>query len=152
MKGSVLLLTLALCLSVVAQACLDPDVGDLVVPFCQDVDSNPAASVSFADDIMPLLQRPLAGCDGCHDPQSLSAPGFTIGGLDLTSHATLLAGGANSAATIVVPGAPCESVLYLKLSAAPPSGARMPANGPPFFTTDELTLVHDWIAEGGLEN
>ena len=60
--------------------------------------------------------------------------------------------GANSAATIVVPGAPCESVLYLKLSAAPPSGARMPANGPPFFTTDELTLVHDWIAEGGLEN
>ena len=47
---------------------------------------------------------------------------------------------------------PCESVIVQKLSLAPPFGARMPYNGPPYFTAAELTLVRDWIAEGARNN
>jgi hypothetical protein len=148
LMGHLILLSAALG----APACLDPDVGPLQVPFCTDGDSDPDRSVSFSSDVFPLMHRSVGGCMGCHDPDIGGAIGVTISGLDLSDYAALIKGGANSATTIVVPGTPCNSALYLKLTTAPPSGARMPKNGPPFFTTDELQLVHDWIAEGGLEN
>ena len=135
-----------------APACMDPDVGQLQVPFCADFDTNPDVDVSFTEDVFPLIHRTIGGCMGCHNAAVGNAVGVAVSGLDLSNYGALLAGGANSASTIVVPGAPCDSVLYLKLTTAPPSGARMPKNGPPFFTPDELLIVHDWIAEGGLEN
>ncbi len=36
--------------------------------------------------------------------------------------------------------------------AIPSFGARMPYNGPPYFTAAELTIVRDWIAEGANNN
>jgi len=147
-----LTLATALVLSLIAGACLDPDVGDLEVPFCTNNDRDTETDVSFSEEIVPLLVRSVGGCIMCHLPSSPSTVGITVGGLDLSTYDTLKAGGATSAGITVVPGAPCESVLYLKLTAAPPNGARMPANGPPYFTTEELNLVHDWIAEGGREN
>jgi len=53
---------------------------------------------------------------------------------------------------IVVPGQPCASILYLKVDEAPPFGARMPLDGPPFWTEDEIQRLHDWIAEGAGDN
>jgi hypothetical protein len=138
--------------ALMAAACLDPDVGSLQVPFCTNEDTDPDVDVSFEGDVLPLLHRSVGGCMGCHDPSIGDAVGVDISGLDLSSYISLLAGGANSATTSVVPGRPCDSVFYLQLTTAPPSGARMPKNGPPFFTPNELLLVHDWIAEGGLEN
>jgi hypothetical protein len=61
-------------------------------------------------------------------------------------------GGFHSGAQIVVAGDPCASIMYQKLSDAPPFGSRMPLNGPPFWTDDELQLLHDWIAEGASDN
>ena len=137
---------------VVTKGCMDPDVGALQVPFCTDEDTDPDREVSYAMDIAPLFARSVGGCVMCHIPTGPSPIGISIGGLDLSDYDTLMDGGVNSSSTIVVPGAPCDSELYLKLTAAPPTGARMPANGPPFFTSDEMLLVHDWIAEGGLDN
>jgi len=139
-------------LAITAGGCLDPDVGSLQVPFCANDDSDPSKAVSFTGDILPLFERTIAGCNWCHSPSASKPVGITFGGLDLSDFDSLMDGGFNSAGSIVVNGAPCDSVLYLKLTAAPPSGARMPKNGPPHFTSDELLLVHDWIAEGGLEN
>ena len=132
--------------------CLDPDVGPLQVPFCVDDDSDSSRSVSYAADIEPLFNNDSTGCADCHLPGGQSPIGISIGGLDLTSFSTLSTGGATSSQSIIVPGKPCKSVLYLKLTAAPPSGARMPATGPPFFTASEIQLVHDWIAEGAHDN
>ena len=104
------------------------------------VDSDPDVDVSFGRDVRPLLSRSPGGCS-CHATNTTS-------GLNLGSYDRLLQGGTNSGEQIVVPGEPCASVLVQKLGLAPPFGARMPYNGPPFFTAEERRLVEDWIAEG----
>ncbi len=140
--------------AVVACAQLEPDVGPLLANACDNADTQPGATVSFAIQIRPLLNRPLAmaGC-GCHMP-SAGGPGTAIqlSGLDLSSLASLRAGGLTSGTRIVVPGAPCASIIYLKVDEAPPFGSRMPLGGPPFLTQDEIGLLHDWIAEGAADN
>ncbi|MFN0250926.1 MAG: hypothetical protein ACKV2T_28895 [Kofleriaceae bacterium] len=107
-------------------------------------DSDPSLTVSFAAHIRPLTTRSPGGCS-CH--ASSSTAGFNLG-----SYESLRRGGMHSGTSIIVPGKPCESILVTKLGVAPPYGARMPYNGPPFFNAAELTLVRDWIAEGALDN
>lgn len=107
-------------------------------------DSNPMTSVSFARDIRPLLGKSPGGC-GCHATSSTA--GFNLG-----SYESLRRGGTIAGTQIIVPGKPCESVLVQKLGLAPPFGARMPYNGPPFYSAAELALVRDWIAEGAQNN
>jgi hypothetical protein len=108
-------------------------------------DSDPAGTVSFTQHIRPLLGKSPGGCMGCHGANATS--GFSIGSYD-----ALRRGGQESGLQIVVPGKPCESILAQKLGPAPPFGARMPYNGPPFYTAAELTLLRDWIAEGAHNN
>lgn len=133
-----------------AACALEPDVGARLTGDCSDADTHPATSVSFAGDIRPLIDRQMGGC-GCHLPTS-AGPAIQISGLDMSSLSSLRAGGRNSGNRIVVAGQPCASILYLKLDTAPPFGSRMPLNGPPFWTPDELNLLHDWITEGALDN
>jgi hypothetical protein len=123
---------------------VDDDAGPAVVTgSC--VDSDPAVAVSFSTHVRPLTTRSPGGCLGCHG--STTTSGFTLG-----SYESLRRGGTNSGTRIIVPGKPCESIIVQKLGVAPPFGARMPYNGPPFFTAAELTIVKDWIAEGALNN
>jgi len=104
--------------------------------------------VSFVRDIAPILVRDLAGCAPCHIPRADGDIGFHNGGLDVTNIAALNRGGFNSSRNVIVPGRPCDSVLYLKVSPGPPFAKRMPFDGPPYLTVIELALFHDWIAEG----
>jgi len=142
--------------SIVSVGCsdyLDPEVGALNQALCQNMDSNPDQSVSLANDIQPLFARSTAGCLGCHSPTGPTPTGITIGGLDLTSFETLTAGGGQSSPeSIVIAGQPCDSILLQKIKPGPPFGSRMPLNGPPFWTDAEIQLLHDWIAEGALNN
>jgi len=139
-------------LTIVAACVLAPDVGPRLAGTCDSADSHPGTSVSFSHDIRPLIVRPTGGCP-CHLPSSGEAGiGTELSGLDLSSFASLRAGGFHSADRIVVAGDPCSSILYQKLSDAPPFGSRMPLNGPPFWSPDELQLLHDWIAEGANGN
>jgi hypothetical protein len=109
------------------------------------IDSDPDASVSFSRQIRPLTTRSPGGCLFCHGATATS--GFSLG-----SYEALRRGGQHSGTRIIVAGRPCESILPQKLGLAPPFGTRMPYNGPPYFTAQELTLVRDWIAEGALDN
>ncbi|TNF37508.1 MAG: hypothetical protein EP329_02980 [Deltaproteobacteria bacterium] len=131
---------------------LEPDVGPPTQYRCIDEDSDPSATVSWSRDIAPLLRRAQGGCARCHDPASSNPIGVQLSGLDLSSLRATREGGARSGTNIVVPGAPCQSVLYLKVLTGPPFGGRMPLDGPPFLSTTELDLVHDWIAEGAHDN
>jgi hypothetical protein len=143
------------CLPLVAAAAcaqLVPDVGPLLAGACDNADTDPAVSVSFATEIRPVLSRPMAGC-GCHLPSAAGAgPATQITGLDLSTLASLRAGGHSSGRQIVVAMQPCSSILYQKIDDAPPFGSRMPLGGPPFLTDDEVRLIHDWIAEGASDN
>jgi hypothetical protein len=108
-------------------------------------DGDPSTAVSFVAQVRPLLARSPGGCTGCHGTSATS--GFSV-----TSYGALRSGGQVSNTRIVVPGAPCDSVLYQKLLPAPPFGARMPYNGPPFFSAEDRAVFRDWIAEGALNN
>lgn len=127
----------------------EPDVGPLLAGTCKNDDSDPEADVSYSRDLLPLLNRPRgeAGC-GCHTPTNGTPNGIALGGFDIGSYEALRRGGRTSGAAIVVPGDPCESILVEKIAGAPSSGARMPLDGPPFLTPEEVQLFHDWIAEG----
>ncbi|HEX7842894.1 MAG TPA: hypothetical protein VF469_35715 [Kofleriaceae bacterium] len=139
-------------LAILAACALEPDVGPRLAGTCNDTDTAPRTSVSFSQDIRPLIVRPTGGCS-CHLPSSTGAgTGTQLAGLDLSSFASLRAGGFNSGDRVVVAGEPCASIMYQKLSDSPPFGSRMPLNGPPFWSPDELRLLHDWIAEGASDN
>jgi hypothetical protein len=137
---------------------LEPDVGPLVAGTCDNADTNPEVSVSFSQQIRPVLNRvptptqPDPGCS-CHLPTA-GGPGIGIlaSGLNLGSLSSLRAGGRTSGSAIVIAGDPCGSMLYQKVDGAPPFGSRMPLGGPPFLNQQDLALLHDWIAEGALDN
>lgn len=132
--------------------CLDsftPEVGPPARAPCADVDSDPSTPVHFRADLYEgLFEADDAHCVKCHTAGGDSPLGLLVGGLDLGSYQGLRAGGAQSGADVVIAGQPCRSVLYQKLQAGPPFGARMPLDGPPYLDDARLQLVADWIAEG----
>lgn len=127
---------------------LEPEVGEAMARSCENEDSNPEVDVSFEVDLKPRLQ---GGC-GCHSPLmptsggSISSTGFSVG-----DYQSIMRGGMNSRDKIVIPGDPCESYLYQKLSNGPPTGSRMPIGGP-YWSRSEMQLLSDWIAEGARAN
>jgi hypothetical protein len=129
-----------------------PEVGPLLAGTCDNADTDPDVDVSFSTQIRPLLNRMPGGCS-CHMPTSTGlGPATQIIGLNLGSLASLRAGGVTSGTQIVIGGDPCGSIIYQKVSGAPPFGSRMPLNGPPYLSTNERKLLHDWIAEGASDN
>jgi len=143
---------LATALAAAGGCSLEPDVGPRLAGTCDDTDGHTGKPVSFLGDIHPLIVRQMGGC-GCHLPTpNGNGTGTQLSGLNLSSLSTLRMGGFHTGAQIIVAGKPCSSIMYQKLSDAPPFGSRMPLNGPPFWTTDELQLLHDWIAEGASDN
>lgn len=136
---------LALLLLPACLGALAPDVGPAIPAGACDADGDPATAVSFQGAISPIFRR---DCDRCHLP---GGAGFDRSGLDLSTYSSLRAGGTRSVGTIVVDGQPCASVLWQKVSPAPPFGARMPKDSPALPDAD-LALIHDWIAEGAADN
>lgn len=146
--GCVLLLGAAGCI-----AELEPEVGPVRAGICKPEDSDPKKSVSYRNDVLPLFERPLgmAGCS-CHLPSSRRTVGIDATGLDVSSYTAIMRGGTSSRDTAIVPGDPCMSLVVQKVSNAPPSGNRMPSDGPPYMSPKEIALLSDWIAEGALDN
>jgi Planctomycete cytochrome C len=150
-------LVCVLCLAGVAAGCvsdIEPEIGPLRAGVCKPEDSDPDHDVSFKQQIqLDLFARApgQAGC-GCHMSGSRRTGGIDATGLVLDSYATLMRGGTNSHDTIVVPGNPCASLVVQKVSSAPPSGARMPSDGPPYLSPPEIDLLSDWITEGAHDN
>jgi hypothetical protein len=122
----------------------DPTAPDGGRSGCDNADSDPNVTTSFSADVRPLLTRSPGGC-GCH-------LGRTTSGLDVSSYDAMRRGGLYSGVSIVVAGDPCNSILVQKVGRTPPFGSRMPFNGPPYYTSDEVQVFHDWIAEGAANN
>src|SRR5688572_5582058 len=72
------------------------DAGNPIVPGCDNSDSDPTISVSFADDIRPLQTRAPGGCAPCH-------LGRVTSGFDQSSYESLRKGGLNTGAKIIIP-------------------------------------------------
>ena len=53
----------------------------------------------------------------------------------------------------VIPGNPSGSYLIQKLEGASDIvGLRMPRNGPPYLTTEQVALIRQWIQNGAPNN
>jgi uncharacterized membrane protein len=92
-------------------------------------------SVSFAKDVMPILE---SRCLSCHGGQQ------TQRGLSVASYETLMAGSDNG--PVIIPGDPSNSLLIQMIQAG-----KMPKRGPK-LTPDQLQTLIDWITTGALNN
>ena len=86
--------------------------------------------LSFADDVLPLLE---ADCGSCHGE-------LALGGLQMTDYDTLMAGGQSG--PVVVAGSPNESLIVTK----------MEEEHPAVLIEDDLGALIDWIAAGAESN
>jgi hypothetical protein len=144
---------------------LDPNVGQWRVELGSDAatddggaaeggdDAEPPGTVSFRDDIRPLMNRGPKdvprGCASCHYASAASHLGVDLGGLNLETLGTLRMGGGSSGTRIVIPGKPDESILVQVLKGQYQYANQMPKGGKTgYWADDDVKLVAKWIAEG----
>jgi len=118
-------------------------------------------STGFAAQIQPLFDT---NCIRCHSPGGIGfngTGGAQNNGLDLTrgnSRGKLVNQPTFEAPNVspnvrVVPGQPDDSYIIQKISSASPKfGNRMPLDGPPFLSQNEIQLIRDWIEQGAPDN
>jgi mono/diheme cytochrome c family protein len=94
-----------------------------------------APSVSFANDVMPILQ---VSCIECHGVRQVKE------GLDLQTYETLLAGSFNG--PVILPGSASESLLVQLVVEG-----EMPNRGPK-LTAEQIQLISEWINAGAPNN
>ena len=94
-----------------------------------------ADTVSYFNDVRPLLQ---VNCSGCHQPAN------KLGGLDITTFAGILKGGAKHGSAITA-GTPENSAMVKLLSGA--LEPRMPMGGEA-LPQEAQELISNWIREG----
>jgi mono/diheme cytochrome c family protein len=93
------------------------------------------ATVSFSTDILPIFE---SRCIGCHGGER------TQEGLDLKTHASLMAGSNNG--FVLTPGDAVNSLLVELVTTQ-----KMPKRGPK-LTPPQVQLITDWVNQGAPDN
>jgi mono/diheme cytochrome c family protein len=93
------------------------------------------ATVSFASDVLPIIE---SRCIGCHGGDR------TEEGLVLKTHADIMAGSDNG--PVIVPGDAVNSLLVELVATQ-----KMPKRGPK-LTPPQVQLITDWVNQGALDN
>jgi hypothetical protein len=112
----------------------------------------PGASFSAVYAMMFPMETN-ARCNACHaNPANDVGNGKLSMGMDKATAYAAIVGKASASShcmnqMLVVPGKPEASLFYLKLTATPPCGVRMP-NGGNAFTEAQLEMVRSWISAG----
>jgi hypothetical protein len=115
----------------------DTAVPPTEAPTTEPPTAEPAASagVSFANDILPILQ---SRCVNCHGGERIEE------GLIMKSYADIMAGSDNG--PVVIPGDADNSLVVELLLAN-----KMPKRGPK-LTPPQVQLIVDWVGQGALNN
>jgi len=108
----------------------DAPTAEAVVPT-----TDTPTGVSFANDILPILQ---SRCINCHGGERIEE------GLSLKSYNDVMAGSDNG--PVVVSGDASNSLLMELILAN-----KMPKRGPK-LTPPQAQLINDWISQGALNN
>lgn len=104
---------------------------------------EPPPEPTFAN-VMDIFSSSCGG-SGCHIGESTF-------GVRLDSYdAVMNSQGTQYGGPIVVAGEPDNSPLVDKIEADPEFGERMPKGGSP-LSSEQITLIRDWIAEGAQNN
>ena len=94
---------------------------------------------SYAVDVQPIFAQ---YCFACHSGEGARK------GVRLDSYEYVLAGGTSR--PVIIPGDPSGSELLKRITGD--SVPRMPRNGPPFLTDQEIQIITSWIAAGAPDN
>jgi hypothetical protein len=130
-----------------AGAGCDEKLGDLVGPSSPNLQPTFASIKSEIFQTTDLLGR--TSCITCHTDQGRNP----AGGLNLRAdpYAALVNVASREQPQVmrVVPGDPDNSYLIRKIEGGPNiTGARMPQNGPPFLTPEQILVIRRWIQVG----
>jgi hypothetical protein len=131
-----------------AAGCVGGNGGRGDSPSCPDGTTPVVATVSYADDIRPLLSN--SGCltTGCHGGS------FPASGYSLQEYSTSFLPGEQAeelGECNVVPGDVDASYFIEKLGTAPRMGEQMPLLRTP-LTDADIELIATWIREGAPNN
>ena len=115
---------------------IDTEVSPTEVP-TEAPTAEPTAStrISFANDILPILQ---SRCVNCHGGDRIEE------GLVMTSYSSLMAGSDNG--SVIVPGDSSGSLLVDMVASN-----KMPKRGPK-LTPPQVQLIVDWVNQGASDN
>lgn len=106
-----------------------------------DGDATVTQGVSYANDIVPILNT---RCVPCHGGEDENGEILIEVGLNMTTHDLLMAG--SEYGPIIEPGAPDASLMVEMIASGD-----MPLLGDPVLPV-ELELIRAWIAEGAANN
>ena len=121
----------------------------------------PLDELGFASQIQPIFDT---YCSSCHSPGASgynNTGGDEENGLDLTAEASYRSLVMQPTFQLpdreptfrIIPGDPSKSYLVQKMTAvSPKKGFRMPSNGPPFVSQDEIEWIVAWIRAGALDD
>lgn len=115
-----------------------PPATDTATPTDTALATEPAvadATVSFANDVLPIIESRCVNCHGGERTQE---------GLDLKTHASLMAGSSNG--SVVTVGDATNSLLVELIA-----NQKMPKRGPK-LTPPQVQLITDWVNQGALDN
>ena len=108
-------------------------------------------AVTFVADIQPILNE---RCINCHAPGGFAQMvGIPWDYREDTAFDDLVnrASSQDADFTMVVPGDPGVSLMFLKISSeSPPVGEMMPLGGPP-LTEGEVQLIRAWVEQGAVK-
>ena len=113
---------------------------------------TPTSTLSFATQIQAQILNP--ACVACHtDDGRTPASNLNLKSGAAISNLINIASVGKAGAVRVIPGNPSGSYLIQKLEGASDIvGLRMPRNGPPYLTTEQVALIRQWIQNGAPNN
>ena len=136
-KGTMLKVLLGICI-IITISCTEIFKTDL--QSIQDcTDDNDICS--YGESIQPIFDM---NCTRCHGDQ-----GRLDGGLDLTSHITLMAGG-NSNSQIIIEGDTENSLLWQRINSN--NSPMPPAYDSPMIDDNYKDMISKWIQQGAKNN
>ncbi len=97
--------------------------------------SKASSEVSFANDVMPILEN---RCNKCHGIEQVKK------GLDMTTYEGLMLGSNNGA--VIEPGNAAESFLVEQINKG-----KMPKRASK-LSPEEIQLITDWVNAGAINN
>jgi hypothetical protein len=101
--------------------------------------------VSYQQDVRPVIEK---NCIACHIPPQ--GVGYRTGGLDLTSHQTLMRGTVYG--PVIKPGDSQHSILNMLVEVRADACIRMPHEKGYPLTPQEIDLLHRWVDQGAKNN
>lgn len=111
---------------------------------CQDKSADDKQSLSFRNDISPILQT---HCLKCHNPQG---EGYKVSGLNMESYQTLMSG--TKYGPIIEPGNAVGSTLVRVINAKTDPAIAMPHGEMQLLTEQDRTRITNWINQGAMDN